>query len=64
MSKLSEYKTLCGLESIIDHCCNVESSNFNELRKQITCKLYSCDLYKCSITPLQLSNLKESKVKN
>ena len=63
MSKLSEYKTWCGLESIIDDCCKVNTSSFKELRKQITGKLCSSDLYKCSITPVQLSNLKESKGK-
>lgn len=49
-----------GLEPIIDKCCKVIATSFNDLREQISCKLYSYDLYKCSITPLQLSKLKES----
>ena len=63
MSKLSEYKTWCGLEKIIDDCCKVKTTNFDDLREQISCKLYSCDLTQASITSLQLSNLKESKGK-
>lgn len=60
MSKLSEYKTWCGLEPIIDNCCKVKTTSFYELRKQIISNIISCDLSKCSITALQLSNLKES----
>lgn len=60
MSKLSEYKTWCGLEPIIDDCCKVKTTSFNQLRAQIMCLITHCDLTKTSITPLQLSNLKES----
>ena len=54
-------QTLCGLEPIIDDCCKVKTTCFDELREQIINNFTYCDLYKCSITPLQLSKLKESK---
>lgn len=53
-------KDWCGLEPIIENCCKVKTTNFNDLREQIITNFNYCDLTKCSITPLQLSNLKES----
>ncbi len=60
MSKLTEYKTWCGLEKIIDNCCKVKTTSFDELREEIITNITYCDLTQASITPLQLSNLKES----
>jgi len=53
-------KDWCGLEPIIDHCCKVKTTSFDQLRAHIISLITHCDLYKCSITPLQLSKLKES----
>lgn len=60
MSKLSEYKTWCGLEPIINLCCIVKTTSFDELREEIITNITYCDLTQASITPLQLSKLKES----
>ncbi len=49
------------LEKIIDDCCKVETTNFHDLKKQISINFFHCDLSQCSITQLQLSKLKESK---
>ena len=54
-------KDWCGLEPIIDKCCKVKTTSFDELREKIINNITNCDLYKCSITPLRLSKLKESK---
>jgi len=53
-------QTLCGLEPIIDNCCKVKTTSFDELREKIITNITNCDLSQASITPLQLSNLKES----
>ena len=53
-------KDWCGLEPIIDDCCKVKTTSFNQLRHTIISLITHCDLTKTSITPLQLSNLKES----
>lgn len=52
-----------GLEPIIDNCCKGETTNFNDLRKQIISHIIHYDLTQASITPLQLSRLKESNGK-
>jgi len=54
-------KDWCGLEPIIDDCCKVKTTCFDELREQIITNFTYCDLSKCSITQVQLSKLKESK---
>ena len=64
MSKLSEYKTWTGLEPIIDKCCKVKTTSFDELIEKIITNITYCDLTQASILPLQLSKLKDSKGKN
>ena len=56
-------KDRCGLEPIINLCCIVNTTSFDELREEIITNIIYCDLTQASITPLQLSNLKESKGK-
>ena len=50
-------------EPVINSCCKVKTTTFDNLRKKIITNITNCDLTQCSITPLQLYNLKESNGK-